>query len=105
MLFRSRKAHVVCAFSTVPSEVLFPVFERRKKRSRPDLVFCGDNKKAKSTAARLIQDVGFNPVDLGPLSMARYTEPFSLLVAELAYEGSGGPELSYRFERIPKRAR
>jgi predicted dinucleotide-binding enzyme len=33
-------AHVVSAFSTVPSEVLFPVFERRGNKSRPDLVYC-----------------------------------------------------------------
>lgn len=31
---------------------------------------------------------------------ARYTEPFALLVARLAYEGEGGPELAYRFGRF-----
>jgi predicted dinucleotide-binding enzyme len=41
-------------------------------------------------------------VDAGPLRMARYTEPFALLVAQLAYEGKGGPELAYRFERLAK---
>ncbi len=96
---RIPKAHVVSAFSTVPSEVLFPVFEGRGKGSPPDLIYCGDSEKAKKTAARLISDVGFNPVDLGALSMARFTEPFSLLVAQLAYDGSNGPELAYRFER------
>lgn len=69
------KAHVVSAFSTVPSEVLLPVFERRGKGSVPDLVYCGDDKRAKSIAARLIGDVGFNPVDMSPLSTARYIEP------------------------------
>jgi len=28
-------------------------------------------------------------------------EPFTVLVAQLAYEGSSGPELAYRFERFP----
>lgn len=98
------RAHVVSAFSTAPSEVLFPVFERRR-RIRPDLVYCGDDKRAKKTAAALIRDVGFNPVDLGPLSIARYVEPFSLLVAQLAYSGSASPELAYRFERLAKRKR
>ena len=32
--------------------------------------------------------------------LARYIEPFTLLVALLAYEGEGGPELAYRFEHI-----
>jgi hypothetical protein len=27
-------------------------------------------------------------------------EPFTLLVAQLAYEGEGGPELAYRFLRF-----
>jgi len=94
---------VVSAFSTAPSEVLFSVFAARKNKTRPDLVFCGDNKKAKKIAARLIRDVGFNPVDVGGLSVSRYIEPFSLLAAEIAYEGRGGPELTYRFER--KRAK
>ena len=53
-------------------------------------------------AAELIRDAGFDPVDAGPLRMARYTEPFALLIAQLAYEGSGGPELAYRFERLDK---
>jgi 8-hydroxy-5-deazaflavin:NADPH oxidoreductase len=51
-------------------------------------------------AAELIRDVGFDPVDAGPLRMARYTEPFALLIGQLAYEGEGGPELAYRFERF-----
>jgi hypothetical protein len=69
------------------------------------MVYCGDHKRAKSTTACLIRDLGFNPVDAGPLSIARYLEPFSLLVAQLAYEGSDGPELAYSFERYPNHAR
>lgn len=37
-------------------------------------------------AARLISDVGFDPVDAGPLEIAQYMEPFALLVGQLAYE-------------------
>ena len=37
-------------------------------------------------------------MDAGPLRIARYTEPFALLVGQLAYEGTSGPELAYRFE-------
>jgi predicted dinucleotide-binding enzyme len=95
---RLRKAHVVSAFSTAPSEVLFSVFEKRKRKTRPDLVFCGNHKGAKKTAAKLIRDAGFHPVDLGDLSAARFIEPFSLLLAEIAYNGSAGPQLAYRFE-------
>jgi len=93
-------ARIVSAFNTVPSEVLFNVFAARRKRTRPSLIYCGDDSKAKKIAARLIHDVGFDPVDSGPLRIARYTEPFALLVAQLAYEGKGGPEIAYRVERF-----
>ena len=59
-------------------------------------------RSAKTAAARLIRDVGFEPLDAGPLRIARYTEPFGLLVAQLAYERKGGPRLAYRFERLGK---
>jgi hypothetical protein len=92
------KARVVCAFNTVPSEVFFGVYEARRKAARPSLVYCGDDQRAKEVAAELIRDAGFEPVDAGPLRIARYTEPFALLVGQLAYEGTSGPELAYRFE-------
>jgi predicted dinucleotide-binding enzyme len=92
------KAHVVAAFGTVPSEVLFDVFAARRKAKRPSLVYCGDDAKTKKQVAGLIRDVGFDPVDAGPLRIARYMEPFTLLIAQLAYEGDGGPELAYRLE-------
>jgi predicted dinucleotide-binding enzyme len=97
---RIPRARVVCAFNTVPSEVLFGVFEARSEATRPSLVYCGDDSGSKEIAAGLIRDVGFEPVDAGPLRIARYTEPFALLVAQLAYEGTEGPELAYRFERF-----
>jgi len=96
------KARVVSAFNTVPSEVLFGVYEARRKTTRPSLVYCGDDESGKTVAAELIRDAGFDPIDAGPLRIARYTEPFALLVAQLAYEGEGGPELAYRFERFGK---
>jgi predicted dinucleotide-binding enzyme len=100
---KTQQAQIVSAFGTVPSEVLFGVFEARRRTNRPSLVYCGDDQHAKEVAATLIRDVGFDPVDAGPLRIARYTEPFSLLVGQLAYEGEGGPELAYRFERFGNR--
>jgi 8-hydroxy-5-deazaflavin:NADPH oxidoreductase len=95
-----RRAQVVSAFGTVPSEVLFGVFDARRKANRPSLVYCGDDQSAKELTAGLIRDVGFDPVDAGPLQSARYLEPFTLLVGYLAYEGEGGPGVAYRFERF-----
>ncbi len=98
-----RRAAVVSAFSTVPSEVLLEVFgAKRETRRRPSLLHCGDDQDAKRIAASLIRDVGFGPVDAGPLRIARYLEPFSLAMAQLAYEGDEGPKIAYRIERFGK---
>jgi hypothetical protein len=95
-----RGAKVISAFGTVPSEVFFGVFAARRKAKRPSMAYCGDDEHAKDVAATLISDVGFEPVDAGLLRIARYLEPFTLLMAQLAYEGDGGPEIAYRFERF-----
>jgi predicted dinucleotide-binding enzyme len=97
------KAHVVSAFNTLPSEVLFAVFEGAAGSERPSVVYCGVNARAKKVAAQLITDAGFEPIDAGPLRVARYTEPFALLVAQLAYEGDRGPALAYRLEWFEER--
>ena len=95
------KARVVSAFGTVPSEVFFPL-QKARPAKKPSLLYCGGDKKAKRLAARLIADVGFDPVDAGPLTMARYMEPFTLLIAQLAYESGKSAKLAYRFERYER---
>ncbi len=97
---KAEGARVVAAFNTVPSEVLFNVFAGRRRKHRPSLLFCGDDRGAKKVAAGLIRDVGYEPLDVGALEMSRHLEPFAMVVAQLAYEGKGGPELVYRFERF-----
>lgn len=93
-------ARVVSAFCTAPNEVLYPVFDARGQATPPDMVYCGDNDGAKESAAVLIREAGFNAVDVGALRIARYVEPFVLLLAELAYNDEDRPELAYRLERL-----
>jgi len=78
------------------------VFDARGNATRPSLVYCENDRSGRSVAAELIRDVDFDPVDAGPLRMARYTEPFGLLVGHLAYDGKRGPELAYGFEWFGK---
>jgi|SRR5262245_18845460 len=98
------KSSVVSAFGTVPSEVFFAVYEARRRARRPSMAYCGDDDHAKGIAARLIRDVGFDPVDVGTLDVARYLEPFTLLMGKLAYEVEGGPAVAYRFEYFEERS-
>jgi predicted dinucleotide-binding enzyme len=97
---RAAGANVVSAFGTVPSEVFFDVYAARRRKRRASMAYCGDHKSSKKVAATLIEDVGFDPVDAGPLRMARYLEPMTLVMGQLAYEGKEGPEIAYRFERF-----
>ncbi|MET9291228.1 NADPH-dependent F420 reductase [Streptomyces sp. NPDC003077] len=48
----------------------------------------GDDQDAKETVIELASRLGFDAVDAGPLSNARYTEPVAELLIQLAY-GSG----------------
>jgi predicted dinucleotide-binding enzyme len=98
------KSRVVSAFNTLPSEVFFSVFESRERGAKPNVVYYGDDDGAKEVAARLIRDVGFEPIDAGPLRIARYAEPFALLMGQLAYEGDRGPAVAYRFEWFEERS-
>src|SRR5260370_23379771 len=59
-------AEVVAAFSTVPSEVLFGVFEVRGQATRRTLVYGGDSLTGKDLPAQLVRDAGFDPVDAAP---------------------------------------
>jgi predicted dinucleotide-binding enzyme len=95
-------SNVALAINTVPSEVLFGVFEAKPKNIRPSMVYCDDDQSAKDMAAKLVQDAAFEPLDAGSSRIALYTEPYALLVGELADGGDGGPELAYHFERVGK---
>lgn len=93
-LARRTGASVVAIFNTVTSELLRD--DAEVARMRPDVIYCGDTAEAKSTAAHLARDAGFNPIDAGALRIARHLEPFGLLIAQLAYERNLGETLGYR---------
>jgi predicted dinucleotide-binding enzyme len=74
---RAPGARVVEAFNTTFAEVIArgPGFDGLvKDGGPPSLFYCGDDAAAKDTAAALIRDCGFDPVDAGPLSVARSQE-------------------------------
>ena len=94
---RARGARVVKAFNTVPAELLLA--GAGSLPEQPMVCYCGDDAAAKRIVARLIRDVGFEPVHCGKLVVARYLEPFTLVVAELAYNQHRRPEVGVRFIR------
>jgi predicted dinucleotide-binding enzyme len=60
---------------------------------------CGDDSDAKQRVARLLSDLDLEPVDAGPLSSARYTEPAGMLAVQLAYGMGLGPSLGMKLLR------
>ena len=100
---RFRKAHVVVGVRHGPERSAVRVCSKPTAQSGPARAwsYCGDaTPGAKDGAATLIRDAGFEPVDAGPLRIARYLEPFALLIGQLAYETEGGPELAVPFQRL-----
>ena len=56
----------------------------------------GDDAKAKQTVMRLGKDIGFEPVDGGPLKAARYLEPMGLFMISLGYVLGMGTKIGFK---------
>ena len=56
----------------------------------------GDDLKAKQTVAQLTRDIGFDPVDCGPLKAARNLEAMGILIINLAYSYGMGNKIGYK---------
>lgn len=79
---RFPSAHVVKAFNTVFAEVYMSQNPRMEGRA-VSICFAGDEANSKALVRRIIEDMGFDPVDAGPLSNSRFLEPLSLLNIQL----------------------
>ena len=89
-------ARVVKALNTVGYQVMDnPVFGD----SRALLFYCGDDAGAREAVHRLAEEIGFDPLDAGPLRMARSLEPYALLWIHLAVKGGFGLEFAFRMLR------
>jgi predicted dinucleotide-binding enzyme len=66
---------------------------------RATMFYCGDDANAKSIAAGLASDLGFDPVDAGPLVRARMMETLALFWVTLASAQGMGPDIAFRLMR------
>ena len=89
-------AKVVKALNTVGYYVMAdPTFAQ----GPVTMLYCGDDADAKKTVAPLIAELGFDPLDAGPLSQARLLEPFAMLWISLAMKQGYGRDIAFRFIR------
>ncbi|HKT09141.1 MAG TPA: NADPH-dependent F420 reductase [Gemmatimonadaceae bacterium] len=84
-------ARVVKAFNTTGFNIMAnPAFPE----GPATMFYCGDDAPAKRTVHGLAAELGFDPIDAGPLARARVLENMALLWVSLAMGGvSGGAEL------------
>ncbi len=57
----------------------------------------GDDADAKAAVLSLAKDLGFDPIDAGPLASARQLEPLALLNIKLGFVQGYGPNSGFRF--------
>ncbi len=89
------QASVVRAFNTTFAEVLHSE-SRMFCSQRASILYCGDDAATKTVVAKLILDVGFEPVDAGALMNSRYVEPLVMQWMQLAYVLGMGPYIGMK---------
>jgi predicted dinucleotide-binding enzyme len=92
----SKGAAVVKCFDTTGVEVMeAPVIQG----IRASLFLCGDDEKSKKPVRKLAEDIGFECIDVGPLSASRYLEALSSFWVFLAFERGFGEDFSFKLLR------
>ena len=85
-------ARVVKAFNTTGANNMA---DSRYSGGKLMMPVAGDDKAAKQTVMTLASDLGFEPVDAGPLAMSRHLEPLAMTWIKLAYAQGMGREFGF----------
>ncbi len=93
------KAHIAKAFNTV-----FAANQSTGKVGEEHLTLfvASDSVKAKQVVMQLGKDIGFEPLDAGPLKNARYLEPMAMLIIGLGYDLGMGTDIGYKLVKAKK---
>ena len=89
----AKGARVVKIFNTTGFNIMAdPMFGAESAT----MFYCGDDAAAKQVAAKLAADLGFEPLDAGPLSQARLLEHLALLWISMAIAHGHGRDMAFR---------
>jgi predicted dinucleotide-binding enzyme len=92
----AKGARVVKAFNTTGAgNMANPLYGTQAAT----MFICGDDAEAKKAVAKLAEDLGFDPLDTGPLYHARYFEPMAMLWVDMAYVQQIGPNFAFKILR------
>lgn len=92
----ARGAYVVKAFnSTGWNNMADPIYHGE----RITMFICGDNARAKDIVTGLAEDLGFEVVDAGALTVARFLEPLAMLWIHLAVVQNLGRDIAFKLLR------
>ncbi len=91
-------AKVVKAFNTVFASV-YASQNPQIKGNKISVFYASDDKEAKMKVADLINGMGFDAVDAGPLKAARNIEPMAMLNISLGYGMGHGTSVGFSFDR------
>jgi predicted dinucleotide-binding enzyme len=96
-------AKVVKAFNTVFAQVLGDR-PASAGAAKIQVFYASDDDAAKRTVHSLIETMGFEPVDAGPLSNARYLEPVGMLNIYLGYVAKMGTDIAPAVRKVSEQA-
>jgi predicted dinucleotide-binding enzyme len=92
----ARGARVVKAFNTTGANNMA---DSRYGGGKLMMPVAGDDAAAKKTVMALAAELGFEPVDAGPLAMSRHLEPMAMTWIKLAYAQGMGREFGFAMLR------
>ena len=88
----ARGARVVKAFNSTGAENMA---DARYPGGVPMMPVCGDDAQARQRVMALATLIGFEAVDMGPLSAARYLEPLAMTWIHLAFRQGFGRRFAF----------
>jgi 8-hydroxy-5-deazaflavin:NADPH oxidoreductase len=91
-------AKVVKAFNTIFAAV-YAARNPRLADHAVSVVYAGDDKDAKDHVRDLLQKMGFDPIDAGPLVSAREIEPLGMLNIKLGFQQGFGTKIGFSLLR------
>ena len=95
----ARNARVVKALNQTGAEVMR---DPSGFAHPPAMFLAGDDAAARATAATLIADLGFEPLDAGPLRQARLLEPLAMVwINQALFQGKGR---AWAFGALPRQS-